>query len=311
MFLIGLGTVIGGYLAFRFLPRIWGHLPTDRGRVHTPSPDAARGKPTGAGVVLAALLVPVLLLVLPLASARLWSIVGGLFLAMLTGYFDDRSEQSWGQLRKGLLDLGVAFVTSMAMCQFSDMVIWLPIVKESVTLSPMAYMAMSTVLLWFMMNATNCSDGVDGLAGSLTMLSLFYLGAFLYGVVGHVDVARYLLVPHNPEGARWAILLFTVSGALAGYLWHNADPSRVLMGDAGSRFLGLLVGVAVLAAGNPFLIVVVAPVVLANGGTGLVKLALLRIFKHFGLEVTPPVQEGRDNGRSGDNGESTTEQIGQ
>jgi phospho-N-acetylmuramoyl-pentapeptide-transferase len=309
MFLIGLGTVMAGLLIYRLLPRVWGDLPRDRGRAHTPSPDAARGKPTGAGVVLAALLVPVLLLVLPLESTRLWTIVGGLFLAMLTGYFDDRSRQSWGQLRKGLLDLGVAFITSMAMCQFSDMVIWLPIIKGSVTLSPALYVAMSTVLLWFTMNATNCSDGVDGLAGSLTMLSLFYLGAFLYGVVGHVDVARYLLVPHNPEGARWTILLFCVSGGLAGYLWHNADPSRVLMGDAGSRYLGLLVGVAVLAAGNPFLIVVVAPVVLANGGTGLVKLALLKIFRRFGLEVTPPAQQGRGNSLADTDAEPTTEQV--
>jgi len=159
---------------------------------------------------------------------------------------------------------------------------------------------MSTVLLWFTMNATNCSDGVDGLAGSLTTLSLFYLGAFLYGVVGHVEVSKYLLVPHNPEGARWAILLFTVSGALAGYLWHNADPSRVLMGDAGSRFLGLLVGVAVLAAGNPFLIVVVAPVVLANGGTGLVKVALLRIFKRIGMDIVPSARKPAGDTVDGD-----------
>ncbi len=300
MFLIGTGTVLAGLIVFRLLPRCWGHLPTDRGREHTPSPDAARGKPTGAGVLLVVLLVPVLLLVLPFAATRLWAIVGGLFLAMLTGYFDDRSAASWGQLRKGLLDLVVAFVTSVALCQFEPMVIWLPIVKQSLTLSPAVYMTMSTVLLWFTMNATNCSDGVDGLAGSLTTLSLFYLGAFLYGVVGHVEVSKYLLVPHNPEGARWAILLFTVSGALAGYLWHNADPSRVLMGDAGSRFLGLLVGVAVLAAGNPFLIVVVAPVVLANGGTGLVKVALLRIFKRIGMDIVPSARKPAGDTVDGD-----------
>ena len=60
------------------------------------------------------------------------------------------------------------------------------------------------------------------------------------------------------------------------------------MGDAGSRFLGLLVGVSVLAAGNPFLILVMAPVVLVNGGSGLVKLALLRGFRRLGFDVRPP-----------------------
>jgi phospho-N-acetylmuramoyl-pentapeptide-transferase len=58
------------------------------------------------------------------------------------------------------------------------------------------------------------------------------------------------------------------------------------MGDAGSRYLGLLVGIAVLAAGNPFLILVVAPVVLLNGGTGMVKLALLRSLRWLGVATT-------------------------
>ena len=134
----------------------------------------------------------------------------------------------------------------------------------------------------------HCSDGVDGLAGSLTLLSLFSLAALLYGIVGYRPVANYLLIPHNPDGARWANLVATMAGALAGYLWHNAEPSRVLMGDAGSRLLGMLVGVAVLVAGNPFLIFVVSPVVLVNGGTGLLKLILLRGLRVLGFDVRPP-----------------------
>ena len=60
------------------------------------------------------------------------------------------------------------------------------------------------------------------------------------------------------------------------------------MGDAGSRPLGLLVGIAVMMSGNPFLIVVVAPIVLANGGTGLVKVALLRLFRRAGRNAGGP-----------------------
>jgi phospho-N-acetylmuramoyl-pentapeptide-transferase len=74
-------------------------------------------------------------------------------------------------------------------------------------------------------------------------------------------------------------MAFAMVGCLAGYLWHNAHPSAVLMGDAGSRPMGLLLGMLVLASGNPFLIFVVASVVLVNGGTGLLKVALLRFFK--------------------------------
>ncbi|MCL1888776.1 MAG: phospho-N-acetylmuramoyl-pentapeptide-transferase, partial [Kiritimatiellaeota bacterium] len=152
-----------------------------------------------------------------------------------------------------------------------------------------------TALLWFTVNATNCSDGVDGLAGSLTLIALGSLAALLYGVVGYKPVAEYLLIPHSPDGARWAILLFTAAGGLAAYLWYNAEPSTMLMGDAGSRMLGLLVGIGVLASGNPLLVFVVSPVILANGGAGLFKLVLLRALKRLGLDTTPP-----DKGRAED-----------
>ena len=70
-----------------------------------------------------------------------------------------------------------------------------------------------------------------------------------------------------------------MTGCLLGYLWHNAAPSAVLMGDAGSRPIGFLMGMLVLASGNPFLIFVVSGVILLNGATGLLKLFLLRFFK--------------------------------
>ncbi|MBT4492133.1 MAG: phospho-N-acetylmuramoyl-pentapeptide-transferase, partial [Gammaproteobacteria bacterium] len=103
--------------------------------------------------------------------------------------------------------------------------------------------------------------------------------AILYGIVGHADIAAYLLVPHYAQGADWAIVAFVMVGCLTGYLWHNSYPSAVMMGDAGSRPIGLLLGILVLACGNPFLILVVAFVVLVNGATGMIKVALLRFFK--------------------------------
>ena len=57
------------------------------------------------------------------------------------------------------------------------------------------------------------------------------------------------------------------------------------MGDAGSRALGLLIGVAVVASGNPFLVLVVSPVVLANGATGLLKILLLQGLARLGVET--------------------------
>jgi phospho-N-acetylmuramoyl-pentapeptide-transferase len=57
------------------------------------------------------------------------------------------------------------------------------------------------------------------------------------------------------------------------------------MGDAGSRFLGMLVGAAVLVTGNPLLILAFSPIVLVNGGGGLAKLVLLRLAKKVGFDI--------------------------
>lgn len=286
MVLIGLGTSLAALSTWLLIPRLARHLPRDRGRDHAVNARAAEGKPTGTGLILVLLMVPWLVFVLP-PNVRMWSIVGCLVLGMFSGYFDDASVNPWGEYTKGALDLVIALVTSFVLCRGEATTLWLPLIKGELELSPWLYIPVSTIIIWFTINATNCSDGVDGLAGLLTLLSLFYLGGFLYIVIGHVDVAAYLLVPHNPHGASWALLLFTAAGGLAGYLWYNAEPSTVLMGDAGSRYLGLLVGIAVMASGNPALVLVVAPVVLANGGTGLFKVVILRFFKRLGFDIRP------------------------
>lgn len=287
--LMSAGTLLAGFLTWRALPAFWRLLPQDRGKgLAGDGGKAARGKPTGAGLIFALALLPVILLFVPLLGV--WELGAALCLygAMLFGFLDDRSRKPWGELRKGLLDLAVSAGAAYCLYRAHGSEIWLPLCKGSFTVPGFWYVAGASGLLWFSTNATNCSDGVDGLAGSLTLGALLSLVVLLYLVVGYYPVSRYLLIPGNPNGARWAVLAATVAGALAGYLWYNAEPSRVMMGDAGSRLLGMLIGMLVLVAGNPFLIFVAAPVLMVNGGTGLAKLVILRVFRWLGFDVRPP-----------------------
>ena len=267
--LICLGASLAACLTFYLLPRLWKFLPRDQGKPFVKNSEEAKGKPTGAGIIFVLLCVACLVLVLP-PSWKLWGIIGCLLLSMLTGFFDDASEVSWSELKKGLLDAVIALIAAAILCEGQDAVIWLPLFKGSQPgggfLVPFwLYLPCATAFLWVSINVVNCSDGVDGMAGSLALLGLGGLGAFLYGIVGHITLSKYLLIPHNPEGAYWGILIFTAAGSLAGYIWHNANPSAVLMGDAGSRFLGLLIGSGVLASGNPSLFGS-GPILLVDGG---------------------------------------------
>ena len=266
LMLLAAGTLTAGFIIWWLMPKCWHVLPTDRGD----KPHAAdggkhsAGKPTGAGLLMFLMILPVSLLFAPLRVPELGVLVC-LYLCMTFGYLDDKSSVPWGEIKKGLLDLVVAILAALCIYWAQGGTLWLPFSTRMFVLPLWGYLPVATILLFLSTNATNCSDGMDGLAGALTLFSLFALVALLYGVVGYLPIAEYLRLPHNPAGARWAILVAVHAGALAGYLWHNAEPSRVLMGDAGSRLLGMLVGVAVLVAGNPILFLVVSPVILING----------------------------------------------
>ena len=310
------GTFSAALLVWLALPRLWDRLPRDRGKAICKDLGGMKsaGKPTGAGYYVTLLLLPVLIVFAPLKFWDMASVVM-LYGAMLFGYLDDKAVVPWGELKKGLLDavvsvaiavflflghsetINAAFFAQPHMLdvQFLGhggqldgvrrMIVWLPFVK-SVWLCPFwVYVPGAAFVLWFTMNATNCSDGVDGLAGTLTEIALVMLAVILYVVVGYRPVAHYFLIPAYAETARWAVVVMTAAGGFGGYLWFNAEPSKILMGDAGSRFLGILVATASLLSGNPFLVLALSPIVLVNGGGGLGKLVLLRLAKKLGFDI--------------------------
>ena len=298
------GSFTAALSAWILLPRLWPRLPHDHGKAILKDLGgmASAGKPTGTGLVVSLAALPAVVLFAPLAFWDMAAFIS-LYGAMLFGYLDDRASVPWGQLRKGLLDA----VVSIAIALFiflghsettaegsKAMVAWLPFLKGAVMMGDVGvwlipgwiYVPLAAFILWFTMNATNCSDGVDGLAGTLTVITLAMLAVVLYVVVGYRPVAHYFLIPAYAEAARWAIVVMTVAGAFCGYLWYNAEPSRILMGDAGSRFLGILVATASMMTGNPLFVLFLSPVVLVNGGGGLGKIVLIRLAKKLGFQIS-------------------------
>ncbi|MDR1786368.1 MAG: phospho-N-acetylmuramoyl-pentapeptide-transferase, partial [Spirochaetaceae bacterium] len=240
--LIVIALYAGYELTVKLMPRCYGFLPRDRGREFSVTPEASLGKPTGGGMVFVTIFVLTMILVAPLRPLHL-GILALTWLTMLTGFLDDRSPVSWGEYRKGLIDLVISLGASLFIAYYlsrrpGGIRFWLPFLSKSVSVPAAVFTAVSTVIIWASINTTNCTDGVDGLSGALVLIALITMGAIFYFILGHVDIAAYLLVPHLADGAVWGLMSFSLAGILMGYLWHNAYPSSVLMGDAGSRALG-------------------------------------------------------------------------
>lgn len=284
-FLAAVGYATAAVATWLALPRLWKWLPKDRGRAFAVNAELSVGKPVAAGLIFVSIFCLACLVFIPF-DARCIRALPLILAAMVVGYLDDR-RGGFTEYQLAAMDLVIAFTASMVMLGFGPSTIWLPGWKAAIVLSPWLALPLATGLIWVSINATNCSDGVDGVSGSLTATAILILGGLLYAVIGNDVVAGHLSIPTNAEGADWAIMAFVMVGAVSGYLWYNAAPSQVLMGDAGSRPLGLMIGMLVVATGNPMFLLLVGSVILLNGATGLMKVALTRF---FGIRVLAGVR---------------------
>lgn len=238
-------------------------LPKDAGREYAHDGKLSAGKPRGAGVIFVPVFAAAALLFSPIRAENLIYLIL-MVLCMLTGFLDDASKVPWGEYKKGFLDLCVAVLVVETFLKYNSSEVRLALFDVQVTLPPVLFAALAVILVWGSVNVTNCADGVDGLSGTLTIISIMtiYMVDRLLGVGG---------------GFSYLILLFAV--CILGYLWYNAAPSRLMMGDAGSRTMGLFISIAVLKTGCPLLYLPVALVLILDGGLGLVKVFLLRFLK--------------------------------
>lgn len=271
------GFFLSAVVCLFAMPRLWHLLPRDKGRDFAVNSEKSIGKPVSAGVLFIPIFVIMAFLFAPFDGGA-WQVMPLVLAGMVVGFVDDRSG-GLSEYTLAALDLLLSILVALVVVGTGPVTVWLPFISGGVTLASWIYLPVAIGVLWVSINATNCTDGVDGLSASLTGVSFSLLAFVLYVVVGNASIAEHLLIPFDQFGSSWSVLGFVMAGCLGGYLWHNAPPSAVLMGDSGSRPLGLLLGALVLATNNPVFILVIGTVIVVNGATGLVKVALLRFFK--------------------------------
>jgi len=108
-------------------------------------------------------------------------------------------------------------------------------------------------------NAVNLTDGLDGLAAGLTAIAAATMGIFAY-VAGRVDMSAYLGFFYLPDAGELTIFAVALAGAALGFLWFNAHPAEVFMGDTGSLALGGALGAMAILLKAEFLLAIVGGV---------------------------------------------------
>ena len=262
--LLALGGILFAFIVTVFATaKLSAYLPKDAGREFAHDGKLSAGKPRGAGIIFVLAFVATALLFTPLNAEILIYLVL-LVICMMTGFLDDASKMPWGEYKKGFLDLCVAVMIAMTFLKYNPNTIELALFHVQFTIPKAVFAILVVILVWVSVNVTNCADGVDGLSGTLTIISI----VTIYLVDRLLDVG---------QDFSFLILLFAV--CILGYLWYNATPSKLMMGDAGSRAMGLFISIAILKTGRPVLYIPVALVLILDGGLGLIKVALIRFCK--------------------------------
>lgn len=143
------------------------------------------------------------------------------------------------------------------------------------------YIVFAMIVIVGFGNAVNLTDGLDGLAIVPVMIAAGTFGMICY-LVGRVDYSTYLGIPHVAGVGELATILGALLGASLGFLWYNAPPARVFMGDTGSLALGGLLGAVAVATKHEIVLAIVGGLFVLETLSVMLQVA---VFKRTGKRV--------------------------
>lgn len=262
-----------GPMLLRVLQRMQVHQVVRDG---TPDTHAGKGTtPTMGGLIILAAIALATLCWMRFDSRYVWlALVVTLGMGAI-GFLDDYlklMQKRAGQENRGLVEryklagqvtIGLALglvIWQWPLSQLSGTATTLPFYKYLlVTLPPATYLAFVTFVMTGTSNAVNLTDGLDGLAAGLMAIAMLTMGLFAY-VMGRADASAYLQIFFLRGAGELTIFCSAVFGAAVGFLWYNAHPAQVFMGDTGSLALGGALGAVAILLKSEFLVLIVGGV---------------------------------------------------
>ena len=248
---------------------------------------AKRGTPTMGGILILISVAVATLLWMDLSNPYVWAcllVTGGFG---LIGFLDDydkvRKRHHAGMSGKMRLaiEFVIAGIATWVMVEMGHSNLHIPFVKEPVADLGYFYIAFGAFVIVAFGNAVNLTDGLDGLATMPVIIACLAFLLITY-LVGNFRFAEYLGIPHLRGVGDLTVLLLAIVGACLAFLWFNAPPAAVFMGDTGSLALGGALGAVAVATHHEFVLAIVGGLFVIEALSVVIQVA---VYKRTGKRV--------------------------
>jgi len=258
---------------------------------------AKQNTPTMGGLLLIASVILSTLLWARLSSFYIWVVIVATLAFGGVGFADDylklvkrRSLGLTGRQKltfQLIIALGIWLTLYISTRYFETKYSWnvsIPFFKDTAipngisTIGPIMYLFLIVIVLLGATNAVNLTDGLDGLAISVTFIAMTALTAFTY-LSSDARWARYLDLTHRPEAAELTVFCGAMAGASLGFLWFNAPPAEVFMGDVGSLAIGGAVGTIAVLTKQEFMLLMVGGVFVLEALSVMLQVTVFKMTK--------------------------------
>jgi len=252
---------------------------------------AKSGTPTMGGLLILAAVTLATLLWARLDNPYVWIVLGTTVAFGLIGFADDWAKVSRrtargvpGRVRLALGVVVAGLAAAAAMAVHPDglsMRLAVPVFKDVLLHMGWLFLPFAMFVIVGSANAVNLTDGLDGLAVMPVMIAAGALGVIAYAV-GRVDFTEYLDVHYVPGAGELLIFTAGLIGGGLGFLWYNAPPAAVFMGDTGSLALGGALGAIAVTTKHEIVLAIVGGLFVAEAVSVIVQVAY---FKATGKRV--------------------------